>query len=48
MCYVICSWAPLVVFSKQSYLDRALLTTELGYGNPNRGQRVADYYTRVP
>ena len=38
----------LVVFSKRSYLGSCTLDHRSTVCNSNRGQRVADYYTRVP
>ena len=38
----------LVVFSKRPYLGPCTLDFRTTVCNPNRGQRVADYYTQVP
>ena len=38
----------LVVFSKRSYLGSCTLDYGTTVCKPNRGQRVADYYTRMP
>ena len=38
----------LVVFSKRRYLGSCTLDLRTTVCNPNRGQRVADNYTRVP
>ena len=43
-----CSWAAPSSSVNGRTWDRALFDHRTAVCNPNRGQRVADYYTRVP